>query len=497
MSSLAAVPAGAQSSGRPDGMRFVPDATHAIRTLTQRPDALGFHIAETPDPSSCKHYQGMARVEAADGTPYFLVSRSGNTPNVPGPDDVVCGGQTDNGYLIVVRMGSRPKHAERLRSNRLARGRLIDQTPPPQEDRAVSFFTVVGGNPAALDPADRPGLVPGEAVGMPERVYQHPGGMAVVGHMLALALERPRQPGTIPGTQIMFFDVSNPEAPVFKSQYTPINGAGYVLAGAGVVAVTPLPGGLYLMMVDRREELDVVLLPIDAARFSRVPTCRWDFIGSAPGPTVEDAHQTLTFLREGSIDGDLYLAGARGHPVYGDRDRIDLYWVTCDTPDCGGGEHIGVFEVWNGRPITPFPSSGEPGRLANLAAAAAFHVTPSGELIFYATEHDNDGPDGTVRAGEWRNIEVVRDGSPTLMPRVAVNAPVSVREGGTVQLTGSAGPPITRPFIQLFSGLDFTVSWVIADIQDIVLEEWNDLLDVTESWNWSRAPRLHDRRRRP
>ncbi len=488
VSALAAGPAGAQTSGRADGMRFVPDATHAIRTLMQRPDALGFHIDGTPDPTTCKHYQGMVRVDAADGTPYFLVSRSGNTPNVPGPDDQVCAGQTDNGYLIVVRMGSRPRHGERLRSNRLARGRLITATAPPQTDRAVRYFTVVGGNPAAADPAERPGLVPGEAVGMPERVYQHPGGMSLVGHMLALALEHPRQEGYLPRTQIMFFDVSNPEAPVFRSQYTPINGAGEVRASAGVVAVTPLPGGLYLMVTAGGEKNRTWFFYRSTLPDLSSPGLSWDYIGSAPGPSVEDGHQTLAFLREGSMDGALYVAGSRGHPVYADRDRIDLYRVTCETVDCAGGEHIEISTVWHGRRITPAPSSGEIGMLGNLAAASAFHVTPSGELIFYATEHDNGGPDGTVRAGEWRNIEVVRDGSPTLMPGVAVSAPVSVLEGGTVRLSGSARPPITRPFIQLFSNLDFTGYSAIADIEDIALEEWNDLRGVAESWNWYAPP---------
>ena len=30
---------------------------------------------------------------------------------------------------------------------------------------------------------------------------------------------------------------------------------------------------------------------------------------------IEDPHQSLHFLREGNIDGALYLAGARGHPL--------------------------------------------------------------------------------------------------------------------------------------------------------------------------------------
>lgn len=40
-----------------------------FNALTFRPDALGFDIGNSPDPTTCKHYEGIARVQAADGTP--------------------------------------------------------------------------------------------------------------------------------------------------------------------------------------------------------------------------------------------------------------------------------------------------------------------------------------------------------------------------------------------------------------------------------------------
>src|SRR5262245_60191845 len=105
---LWSAPARAQQSDRPDGMRFVPDVPGQFRALTERPDALGFHISTTPNPSSCKHYQGIARVDGADGTPFFLVTRSGNTPRFTA-SDTLCDdspGENGNGNLIVFRMGS-------------------------------------------------------------------------------------------------------------------------------------------------------------------------------------------------------------------------------------------------------------------------------------------------------------------------------------------------------------------------------------------------------
>ena len=38
---------------------------------------LGFDIANSPDPTTCKHYEGIARLQGADGTPYFVLTRSG------------------------------------------------------------------------------------------------------------------------------------------------------------------------------------------------------------------------------------------------------------------------------------------------------------------------------------------------------------------------------------------------------------------------------------
>ena len=54
----AAIPAHAQ---RPASW-FVPDVVGQFNALTERADAMGFHIGESPNPSTCKHYQGLARI---------------------------------------------------------------------------------------------------------------------------------------------------------------------------------------------------------------------------------------------------------------------------------------------------------------------------------------------------------------------------------------------------------------------------------------------------
>jgi len=497
----------AQISDRPDGMRFVPDVPGQFFSFTERADALGFHIAGSPNPSGCKHYQAMTRVDMADGMPFFLVTRSGLLPDTVPLADVVCDDspdETGNGHLIVFKMASRDKNGERLRSNRLRKGVNVDGTPPPPEDVATIYFTIVDG-----------GLVFRDGEGTtPQKVYQHPGGMQLIGNMLAIAVESPRDPlsdcikvclgnqtcidfcndnihyEVAPNpTLIMFFDVSDPEAPVFKSQFAPVVGQLGPLTKAGVVGVTPLPGGRYLMAVtggDPDDERAGLSFFRSTSGDLSSPDLGWELVRQTPGPDVEDAHQTLQFLREGDINGQLYLAGARGHvevgPFFGDRDRIDLYTVDCQTPDCEPSEFITLGVRFNGRRITPRPSTGGTA-LANLAAASGFHITPSGELIFYASQHDNDGPDGTGTVGEWRHINMVRDNSPTLLPSILLNAPFEVNEGSRIDLRGRAEHPITKPWIQLFEDVDFggphfSTLYPVVDFDDYFLDNFDDFFTL-------------------
>jgi hypothetical protein len=432
-------------------------------------------------------------VDGADGTPFFLVTRSGNKPDIV-PDEIFCDdspGETRNGNLVVFRMGSRDKNGERLRSNRLRKGKNVSDTPAPAEDVATIFFTVVGGDPADPDTAKRPGLVfrNGEGPGPVQRVYGHPGGMQLVGHTMALAADHPKRP-VVPDPEnpghfipdpdydvaphqsvVLFFDVSDPEAPVFKSQFAPLDGPAddlnsKPLHDADGLGVTPLPGGLYLMAVKGgNEQADPLYFYRSTTGDLASPDLRWEFVSWTKVSHVRDSHQTFQFLREGDIHGTLYMAGARGNPVFGDRDRIDLYRVECVTEDCAPGEQIELILVVGGKRMSPFPSTGGT-RLANLAAATGFHVTPSGELIFYATEHDNDGPEGTVKAGEFRHQNMVREGSPTLLPTAKVNGPYEVDEGSGASLTGTAAPPITRAWIQLYDQTDFQFLYTVVDYDD-------------------------------
>jgi len=541
----------AQQSDRPDGMRFVPDPQGQFLALTRRADALGFHIGNSPNPSACKHYQAITRVDAPNGVPFFLVTRSGILPDTFSHADILCDdspGETSNGNLIVFKMGSRNRTGERLRSNRLRKGVHVDDTPPPAEDVATTFFTVV----------DR-GLVPGNGDGSSTpRAYQHPGGMQLVGHMLALAVEGRRDPLTdcigecldhpacvcgithvcgglacppfggdagnactddddcasdctnacqdritydrAPNpTLFMFFDVSNPEAPVFRSQYAPVDGSGAPLTKTGFVGLTPLPQvpgepkNRYLAVTTGGEHPDHLFFYRSSPDDLSSETLTWEFLAISDYPDVADAHQTMQFLRERDIDGDLYLIGARGNAntvLHDDRDKIDLRQVVCTNPLSGQadplclpGDEISVAAVFPSRLITPNPSTGGT-RLVNLAAASGFYVSPTGDLMMYATEHDNDGPDDTVKVGEWRHINMARDDSPTFLPSVLLNeTPFTVDEGSSGDLRGRAAPPIVQPWIELFSapefgGDDFNSIYPVVEYPDYALDDFDDFFTL-------------------
>ncbi|MGH8563431.1 MAG: hypothetical protein ACREXW_04830 [Gammaproteobacteria bacterium] len=72
----------------------------------------------------------------------------------------------------------------------------------------------------------------------------------------------------------------------------------------------------------------------------------------------------------------------------------------------------------------------------------------------------------TVKAGEWRHEDMVREGSPRWLPSVVMNGPYEVDEGSNVSLSGSAEPPMTKAWIQLFHAVDFGSFYPVIDYDD-------------------------------
>ncbi len=514
------------SKGEPE-IYFVPDVVGQFNALSYRPDGLTFGLGEGPEPTTCKHYQGVVRAHGP-GVPYFFVSRSGNDPCFdPTEGD-------DAGNIVVVRMGSRDTNGERLRSNRLIRGwdpfpgwNGQPPVPPawtkpgPAEDATVGWISLVGDGewPA----------------------YGHPGGMQLVGDVLAVPLEA-SYGSSNPDYQILFVDVSNPEVlRVISSFPVPANPEIATLFPdhdyqAGLVGLTPVRnetpphnGQRYLMITTGGTNRELRLyrsLPTDSSGNTdlMLPDVAWEEMGTwfcPPGtdctdrkfpggwPTGGTGHQSMNFVREGSLDGPLYVIGNRNTFFAGNGDDfLDLYRVNVDV--YGVPEEQLLTRVAS-KDFTSYPYNGH-GDSAAFIAAGGVYVSPSGELIFYSTEYENQGPrernaDGsrgkrdTVRFGEWRHRDIVRDGSPTLRPSVELDAgPYEVDEGGSIVLSGRGAQPITKAWIQLYK--DFTEGrsypeegWMTVDFSDRYADYFDrldyfdqttdtDFNNETSSWRW-------------
>lgn len=507
---LSAVYTGEAVSGPTDpGVHFVANVPAQFDALGLRGDGLAFDVTGTPDPSTCKHYQGLARTWDL-GTPYLFVTRSGNDPGA------ACVSDDDPGNLLVIRMGSRGTDGERMRSNRLWRdwnahpsGGLWTKPPDPA-DKAVTVITFDG------------------AGGRPH--YGHPGGPQLVGNVLAVPMEKPF--GNTSGHAVLFYDITAPESPRLVSRLatgsfptsvlglTPVRNP----SGSGVRYLLFLTGGDN-HSVRLFRSLSTTTDPNGATDLAS-PSLNWEIVGNTSKDSIEGcsggaewpegngAYQAFNFVREKSLDGALYAIGLRNTVAGGaGSDFLDLYRVNVDRygkPDAACPLRLQVK-----RHVSSYPFGGH-GDSANLAAAGGVHVTPSGELLVYGTEYENDGPfamraDGTrgqrtVRFVEWRHIDLFRPDNPRLRPSVDVPASFTVDEGSTTTLAAVSYAPLQRAFVELFEdegaggSLPAAIvdddDWLVVDHDDWTRDHFDDFvrLDVTtdavnfdnnaDSWRW-------------
>jgi hypothetical protein len=487
---------------------FVPDVVGQFNQLALRPEGLAFGLGNGPDPHIGKHYQGIVR-KHGPGTPYLFVSRSGNDV----PECINC--EDDPGNIFIVRMGSRDTNGERLRSNRLVRDWPIAlffptgtpnlwPTPPDPRDTTVAVIYFNGEN------------------GWPN--YGHAGGMQLVGDVLAVPLSHRYNPESSgdPENLIVFVDVSQPETPVRKSQFAPASGPAFPEFEAGQVALTPVlnptgSGVRYLMLVAGKSNKEVRLyrsLPTNqnGSTDLRAPNLNWVFVRSWTGDEMDDpgmdtwpccgsqAHQMFNFVRQESLQGPLFLIGARNtEPVLapgGGEDVLDLYQVHVDSYGNPADHLLTRIE----RKHVATESIGGGGDASHFAGSTGVYVSPSGELILYASQHNNEGPyellpggeqgRRTVRFGEWRHREIVRPGSPTLKPTVEAIGTFEVDEGNAVTLSARGTGPITKAWLQLFEDYGLGLSdnfdgndWLVVDYQDWHKDNFDDFTELLWSFN--------------
>jgi|GEM_PF-2197621 len=428
----------------PQQPRFVPGVIGAWNGLSQRGDALAAHRNGAPDATTCKHYQGVARKDGPDGTPYFLLTQSGTVP-------FPCGGDPEPGILHIVRMTSRGKHGERMGTNILPyEGGLVDR-PHLATDREVKWVYFDGRN------------------GWP--AYRHTGGVQVIGDVLIVGADDPFGPDTYPAT-IMFIDVADPENPVFLGRFDPpdISG-GFGADPVGITAVKGEDGSCcrYLLVSAGgfgNEQVRFFRSRANApggTTYLKTWPVEWDEVGRYSASTLDACldgtswptagtiqggqHQMLNLVREGSLDGPLYLVGGRRDGIIANDfvdEYLDLYQVNATADGLIPGScpfsHVD-------RNTMGTTSWGPNFYTGSFSAGSSVYVSPSGELIVYKTAHDSDP---ALAFGEYRLRGLVRANSPTLRPTAVLNGPFTVPEGSSLALTGQGAQAITKAYVQLF-----------------------------------------------
>ena len=497
---LAPTPASAvdTASAEDAGQYFVPDVEEAFRSISRRPDGMAITRTFSRAGTVCKHYQGLVRVHDDDGTPYMIMTKSGNA---------ICPGFEDDepGWLVVAELGTRPKHRERLRTNVLPFGVPYQDLPELANDKVVAA--------RQFDGDDLP-------------AYGHPGGMQVVGDTLVVGADTPYEGERL--STIFFFDISDPTNPTLENRF-PLPDAGELFTAdpTGITAVKNDDGEccLYLLVAAGGEANEQVRFYRSAANTEKGTTdllaspLEWEDMGRYSDETLDDCigatwptsgivqggqHQMLNFVREGDLDGPLYLVGGR-------RDGTIL------TPDELAGEYLDLYEMNvspTGEPgACPFhhrdtrfllrEAWGNDGVVSSLSAASGVYVSPSGELTVYAGRHNAVDDDKFILFGEYRNHGVVREDSPTLHPTASLATPFAVDEGSSTNLTGTGEQAITKAFIELFEDDDAGANvpswydadeWLIVDYEDRDAANFDDLGNLgglaaemdenAGSWRW-------------
>ena len=411
-----------------------PNVAQQLNELKHHGEALGFHRGNSPDPTNSKHYQSIQRLSSA-GTPTFFVSLS----------------RSESGALLVMQLKSRPTQGERVRSNKLQKGVRTPSTVPPTNDSVVRTISFNG---TFLNGARLPR-------------YSHVGGMQLVGDTLAVALEGPMTGESADG-MIVLFDVSNPLSPVILRKIAlPHKAGGVALSryGSGWLMLVIGPDfnrTLRAYVSDRADLSDLS----NAFRFIDLWSST-ELTNPLVWPLGPIGMQTINLIRQ--CNSQLFLLGN---------------WNSNPIPGLGP-DYMSLFEVrLTGSPqklVLTFIRQrhlfcdSEAGVICDMLAAGGVYVSPLGELLVYGTEHDNDGPSGTIRMGEFRHRDTFRAGSAARLPTVDALGPYEVRVGSSITLSAQTSSALIRPWVELYDDKGFSDRSVVLDYPDRLRDDWHDL----------------------
>lgn len=436
--------------------RRLPAVENQFARLRSHGDFLGFRhdndVAPQADSSpSATHYQGIARSEVK-GRPYLFVTRSGTSDR-------------DRGNLMVVRMGSRDSDGERLRSNRLRKGRSVERTEPPELDRVVANLRY--------------------------SQYHHPGGIQLCGDILVVPLEG-RTTDSVSEGKVVFYNVQDPEHPQRLSVTVEDD------EKIGVAGLAKLPDGKFLLVTTGGDGRYLQFYRSNKDSFFDEG---FEFVkhDKFDGLKVEDgvwivgnvSHQTLQLLVEwdGSSSFKVYLMGGYNNnalsPFVPGSDLLTLYEVF----GWKSGESIRLkqrdqreMNVTSENWPSVLTESGASKTLANanFLAGLCAYVSPTGEFLVYAIEHFNWGPNKSVRFVEFRHEQVYRESNKIFGKQLVLDAPVYVMEDSSVTLDASQSERMgsLRPWVELFDHDNYDGRSVILDWNDRNEDDFDDFRDL-------------------
>lgn len=379
--------------GADDCNRCVPDAVAAVNGLRDHGDVLGFFPLGDPVTLS-NHWQGIQRLPGAGGR-YLAVSHSGTTK-----------------AFTVVEMGSRNTEGARFRSNRLEPDVSYPATPPPGSDQAI---------------AD---------VWFWDMSYTHSGGMQASGNLLAVSLE------SSGNGRVIFYDLATPWSPV----RLPVSQLGQT-AEVGTASLAKLSEGRFLLIIGRANANNLEFyrstetnLRSATVGFTWLDNWNEGELRSTLGDWEFGNYQGLNLITQ--CDGTLFLAGTHLNSYTGE-DWIDLFRLTEEY-----GQTV-LTKVAKRHLYCGYPSPGYDSgtnRHCNLDAAGGVYVDPWGQLLVYGTEHDNDGPSGSVKMMEFRST----------FPNPGCDS------------------DINRAFVELYDDSDFSDRGLMIDSADYAKENYSN-----------------------
>jgi len=332
--------------------------------LKHHGEVLGFHLNGFPDDIAHglgeSHWQGIARLSTGTGQYLGLTT---------GPDD-------NGGKVRFVEMGSRNTQGKRFRSNRLQKDKDTEDTVPPTSDKIISDDT-------------------------PNANMKHGGGAQGVGKYFAAAFDQPK---TGDGSEIVFYDMSNPKSPRISRKI--IRGC----KAAGGVAVTQLDSGKYLVAVtgfDKSTKLDLYYLDsLDGDDYSSLPDQTLhlkdgDLIGSDGCWPTDQLTQTCGWSFQGislvnQCDGKIFLIGMQNWHQAGDGKDVARLYELVEQSD-------GKIKLDHKKEKHFYCNWDKAGHPCNFAASGTAFVDAGGNLILYSSEHANDGPSNTVKMVEFKS----------------------------------------------------------------------------------------------